>query len=39
MYSSYHKRKSAVAERFIRTLKIKFIKNEFIDKLDDMVNK
>ena len=44
MYSTHNEGKSVVAERFIRTLKNKFIsiwisKNEYIDKLDDIVNK
>ena len=41
MYSTHNERKSAVAERFIRTLKNKIYKhitlvskNEYIDKLD-----
>ena len=44
MYSIHNERKSVVAERFIRTLKTKiykykyFIKNVYIDKLDDIVN-
>ena len=46
MYSTYHKGKSAVAERFIRTLKNKIFKhmtaiskNIYFDVLDDIVNK
>ena len=46
MYSTYHKGKSAVAERFIRTLKNKIFKhmtaiskNVYFDVLDDIVNK
>ena len=45
MYSVDNERKSVVAERFIRTLKTKIYKymtsiskNEYIDKLDDIVN-
>ena len=45
MYSTHNKGKSAVAERFIRTLKSKIYKhmtsiskNVYIDKLDDIVN-
>ena len=45
MYSIYNKGKSAVFERFIRTLKTKIYKcmtsvskNMYIDKLDDIVN-
>ena len=45
MYSIHNKRKSVVAERFIRTLKNKIYKyitsvskNMYIDKLDDIVN-
>ena len=45
MYSTHNKGKSVVAERFIRTLKIKIYKymttvskNVYIDKLDDIVN-
>ena len=45
MYSIHNKGKSIVAERFIRTLKIKIykymtsiLKNVYIDKLDDIVN-
>ena len=45
MYSIYNKGKSAVSERFIRTLKTKIYKcttsmskNMYIDKLDDIVN-
>ena len=46
MYSTHNERKSVVAERFIRTLKnkiykymISVLKNVYIDKLDDIVNK
>ena len=46
MYSTYKKRKSVVAERFMRTLKNKVYKyitstskNMYVDKLDDIVNK
>ena len=46
MYSTYNQRKSVVAERFIRTLKIKIFKhmpsiskNVYFDVLDDTVNK
>ena len=46
MYSIHNEGKSAVAERFIRTLKTKIYKymtsiskNVYIDKLDDIVNK
>ena len=46
MYSVHNEGKSAVAERFIRTLKNKSYKymtsvskNVYIDKLDDIVNK
>ena len=46
MYSTYNKRKSVVAERFIRTSKSKIYKlmtavskNVYIDKLDEIVNK
>ena len=46
MYSTHNEGKSAVAERFIRTLKTKIYKymtsiskNVYIDKLDDIVNK
>ena len=46
MYSTHNEGKSAVAERFIRTLKNKIYeymtsvsKNVYIDKLDDIVNK
>ena len=46
MYSMHNKRKSAIAERFIRTLKNKIYKymtsvskNVFIDKLGDIENK
>ena len=45
MYSTHNERKSAVAERFITTLKNKtykymtsLSKNVYIDKLDDIVN-
>ena len=45
MYSTHNEGKSAVAERFIRTLKAKIYKymtsiskNVYIDKLDDIVN-
>ena len=45
MYSTHNQGKSVVAERFIRTLKIKIYKhmtsiskNVYIDKLDDIVN-
>ena len=45
MYSTLNDGKSAVAERFIRTLKIKIYKymtalskNMYINKLDDIVN-
>ena len=45
MYSTHNEGKSAVAERFIRTLKTKIYKymtaiskNVYIDKLDDIVN-
>ena len=43
MYSTHNKGKSAVAERFIRTLKSKIYKsmtskNVYIDKLGDIVN-
>ena len=45
MYSTLNEGKSVIAERFIRTLKIKFIniwlqfhKISYIDKLDDIVN-
>ena len=45
MYSTHNKKKSVVAERFIRTLKNKIYKhmtavskNVYIDKLDDIVN-
>ena len=45
IYSTYKEAKSAVAERFIRTIKIKFLKyltlvskNVYIDKLDDKYN-
>ena len=44
-YSAHNKRKSVVAERFIRTLKTKIYKymtsiskNMYIDKLDDIVD-
>ena len=46
MYSTYNEGKSAVAERFITTLKNKIYKymtwiskNMYINKLDDIVNK
>ena len=46
MYSTHNEGKSVVAERFIRTLKIKIFKhmtsiskNIYVDKLDDVVNK
>ena len=46
MYSTHNKRKSVVAERFFRTLKNKIckymtsiLKNVYIEKLDDIVNK
>ena len=46
MYSTRNERKSAVAERFIRTLKNKICKhmtaiskNVYFDMLDDIVNK
>ena len=46
MYSMYNEGKSAITERFIRTLKNKIYKymtsvskNIYIDKLDDIVNK
>ena len=46
IYSTHNEGKSAVAERFIRTLKTKIYKymtsiskNVYIDKLDDIVNK
>ena len=46
MYSTQNQGKSAVAERFIRTLKSKIYKcmtsvskNVYIDQLDDIVNK
>ena len=46
MYSTNNEGKSVVAERFIKTLKIKIYKymtsiskNVYIDKLDDIVNK
>ena len=46
MYSTHNEGKSAVTERFIRTLKKKVYKymtsiskNMYIDKLDDIVNK
>ena len=45
MYLTHNKGKSAVAERFIRTLQYKIYKyiksiskNEYIDQLDDLVN-
>ena len=46
MYSAHNEAKSVIAERFIRTLKIKIYKdwtsvskNACIEKLDDIVNK
>ena len=46
MYSTHNEVKSAIAERFIRTLKNKdykcmtsVSKNVYVDKLDDIVNK
>ena len=46
MYSTHNEGKSAIAERFIRTLKNKIYKymtsisiNVYIDKLDDIVHK
>ena len=43
MYSTYNEGKSAVAERFIRTLKNKILtatsKNVYFDVLDDIVDK
>ena len=46
MHSTHNEKKSVVAERFIRTLKNKtykymtsILKNVYIDKLDDIVNK
>ena len=46
MYSTHNGGKSVIAERFIRTLKNKIyeymasiLKNVYIDKLDDIVNK
>ena len=46
MYSSYNEGKSAIADRFIRTLENKifkhmtaFSKNVYFDVLDDIVNK
>ena len=46
MYSTYNEGKSAVAERFIRTLKSKIFKhmtaiskNVYFDELDDIVDK
>ena len=45
MYSTYHERKSVVAERFIRILKsrdnnymISVSTNMYIDNIDDIVN-
>ena len=45
MYSTHNEGKSVIAERFIRTLKTKIYKymtsvskNEYIDKLDDIVD-
>ena len=46
MYSTHNEEKVVVAEKFIRTLKLKIykymtsiLKNVYIDKLDDIVNK
>ena len=41
MYSTNNDGKSSVAERFIRTIKIKILilKNVYTDKLDDIANK
>ena len=46
MYSTHNEGKSVIAERFVRTLKIKIYKcltsvskNVYIDKLDEIVNK
>ena len=46
MHSTHNEGKSVIAERFIRTLKHKIyrymtsvLKNVYIDKLDDIVNK
>ena len=46
MYSTHNEVKSVIAERFIKTLKNKIckymtsvLKNVYIDKLDDIVNK
>ena len=46
MYSTYHERKYVVAERLIRTLKIKIYKhitivskNMYINKLDEIIDK
>ena len=42
MYSTNNKGRSVIAERFIRTLKnkiYKYMKNVYIDKLDDTVKK
>ena len=43
MYSTCNEEKSVIAERFIRTLKNKYLtlvsKNVYIDKLDDIVSK
>ena len=45
MYSTHKEGKFIVAERFMKTLRIKFIsmqvqyQNVYIDKLDDIVNK
>ena len=46
MHSTHNEKKSVVAERFIRTLKsntykymTSILKNVYIDKLDDIVNK
>ena len=45
-YSTHNEGKSVIAEKFIRTLKIKIYKymtslskNKYVDKLDDIVNK
>ena len=45
MYSTHNEGKSVIAERFIRTLKTKIYKymtsvskNEYVDKLDDIVD-
>ena len=46
MYSTHEKRKSVVAERFMRTLRDRIYKNmtlvsknKYIDEVDDIVNK